>query len=68
MSFYSRRHRPQMGFVWLAPVVQLIGGALQSHPVDMAPPPPAPSLVGGILLGLGAVVVLGGLAYAVVKS
>ncbi len=67
MSFYRRRPQPSMGFVWLAPVVQLLGGALQSQPVSGELPqsqsnPLVPLAIGAAGLGL-----VGGLLYFVWK-
>ena len=66
MSFYSRRP-PAMGFVWLAPVVQLVGGALQSHPVGgtYIKPPPAQNSAVTVVATIGGLAVVGGLFYLV---
>ncbi len=68
MSFYKRSN-PSMGFVWLAPVVQLVGGALQTQPLNSniyAAPRANPFLVAaGVIGGLGLV---GGIIYFAWKS
>lgn len=69
MSFY-RRQRPSMGFAWLPMVAQVVGGALQSHPVEGSDIPPmretSPAVVAiGVL---GGVAVVGGLLYLVWRS
>ncbi len=68
MSFYRRRPQPSMGFVWLAPVVQLLGGALASQPmqsefVQERPNPIVPIAIGAVGLGI-----VGGLVYFLVRK
>jgi len=69
MSFYRRQHRPSMGFAWIAPVVQLVGGALQSHPAGgqyIQPVQPTSSLA--VAAGaIGGLAVAGGLLYLIWK-
>ena len=68
MSFY-RRQRPQMGFVWLAPVLQLVGGAMQSHPVGAGSIPQEQSNpIVPIALAVGGVALVGGILYFAWKS
>lgn len=70
MSAFYRRPQPQMGFVWLAPLVQIVGGALQSHPAGgqyVQPLEPTSNLA--IAAGaIGGLAVVGGLLYLVWKS
>lgn len=70
MSFHRRHQSPSLGFAWLTPVVQLVGGALQSHPVEgqyIAPQQPTNSLlvVAGVL---GGVAIAGGILYLVWRA
>ena len=67
MSFYNRSNA-SMGFVWLAPVVQLVGDAMKTKQFAPIQEEAPPSPVVPILLGLGGVALLGGLAYALLKS
>jgi hypothetical protein len=63
MSFYNRNSG--MGFVWLAPVVELVGGAMKSQPISgqfIEPTAPTSPLV--IAAGaLGGLLIVGGLIY-----
>lgn len=68
MSFYKRRQPPAMGFAWIAPIVQLVGGALQSHPADPNYVPPDQS--NGLAVAaasLGGLALVGGILYFVWK-
>ena len=68
-GFY-RRGPASMGFVWLAPLVQLVGGAMQSHSAAgtyIEPTQPTSPLV--IAAGaLGGLAVAGGLVYLLWKA
>lgn len=66
MSFYRRR--PQMGFVWLAPVVELVGGALKSQPINAELVQEKPSLLVPILAGTVGLGIVGGLVYFLVRK
>lgn len=68
MSFYKRQ--PAMGFAWLAPVVQLVGGALQSQPVQgqYIEPTQQTSPLAIAAGAIGGLAVVGGLLYLVWKS
>ncbi len=68
MSSFYRRQRPAMGFVWLAPVVQLVGGALQSHPVGDKNYIQGPNPAVVAAAALGGLAVIGGLFYLVWKG
>ncbi len=69
MSFYGYRAPAQrhMGIAWLAPVVQFVGGALQSRPVDSHLDVPQHDSTGTILLAVGGLALLGTLGYLVVR-
>ncbi len=67
MSFYRRG--PQMGFVWLAPLVGMVSGALQSQPLNESGLPiertsPIVPIVAATV-GLG---IVGGLVYILVRK
>jgi len=66
MSFY-KRGPASMGFVWLAPLIQVVGGALKSEPVhsefvEEKTNPLVPIAIGAVGLGI-----VGGLVYFLVK-
>lgn len=66
--FYGYNRQQRMGMAWLAPVVQFVGGALQSHPVNGSSiQAPQHSPLPGILLAIGGIGVLGTLGYLLVK-
>ncbi len=68
MSFYSRRPRPSMGFVWLAPLVSIVGGALQSRPVEGELPPEQSNPLVPIAIGAVGLGIVGGLVYFLVRK
>jgi len=63
MSFYRRR--PSLGFAWVPMVAQVVGGALQSRPVEGTDIPPIQQTNPAVVaIGLaGAAAVVGGLIY-----
>ncbi len=68
MSFYRRRPQPSMGFVWLAPVVQLLSGALQSQPVQNEFIPEKTNVLVPIAVGVVGLGIVGGLVYFLVRK
>lgn len=68
MSFYRRP--PAMGFAWIAPVAQFVGGAMKSQPVEgegLIPQQPQSSAL-TIAAALGGLAITGGLLYFVWRS
>ncbi len=68
MSFYRRRPPPSMGFAWLAPVVQLVGGALSSQPVNNEFVPERQNPLVPIAIGAVGLGIVGGLVYFLVRK
>lgn len=67
MSFYRRS--PSMGLAWIPAAVQLVGGALQSQPLEGGIiAPKASNPVVPILLVVGGLGLIGGLGYLVWRS
>lgn len=70
MSFYKPRRQPQMGFVWLAPLIQLVGGAVSSQPIGgksyIETIPVNPLAVAAA--AVGGVAVVGGVLYLLWKA
>lgn len=66
MSFY----RSRMGMAWIAPLVQLVGGATQSKPLDTRNPYAELERGNTALtaaLAIGGLVLIGGAAYYVLR-
>lgn len=69
MSFYKPRRQPQMGIAWLAPVVDIVGGALKSNPMqDQQFIPQERTNPLAVAAGaLGGLALVGGLVYFIWK-
>lgn len=69
MSTFYRRPSA-LGFAWIPMVAQVVGGALQSQPIEgqYIPPAPATSPALVAVAAVGGLAVIGGLLYMVAKG